>query len=101
MPPRIEQGIQEENLRFLLNRDVYSEDYYQFICDLVSVNAQTRRLVIRENLPVAVNAVNLAVNFLLNTYTHAKRRQKVIIGDLLDAIEFYLGKYMNNVHCCK
>ena len=91
MPPRIEQGIQEENLRFLLNRDVYSEDYYQFICDLVSVNAQTRRLVIREHqIPVAVDAVDLAVNFLLNTYTHAKRRQKAIIGDLIDAIEFYL-----------
>ena len=62
MPPRIEQGIQEENLRFLLNRDVYSEDYYQFICDLVSVNAQTRRLVIREKIPVAVDAVDLAVS---------------------------------------
>ena len=63
MPPRIEQGIQEENLRFLLNRDVYSEDYYQFICDLVSVNAQTRRLVIREKIPVAVDAVDLAVSY--------------------------------------
>ena len=29
MPANIEREIQEENLQFLQNRDVYSEDYYR------------------------------------------------------------------------
>ena len=92
MPPRIEQCIQEENLRFLLNRDIYSEEYYNFVVDLVSicVNVPSKKSMIKDNSQVAVDAVSLAVNFLLNTYTHAKQRQKFVIGDILEAVEFYL-----------
>ena len=92
MPPRIEQCIQEENLRFLLNRDIYSEEYYNFVVDLVSicVNVPSKKSMIKDNSQVAVDAVSLAVNFLLNTYTHAKQRQKIVIADILEAVEFYL-----------
>ena len=38
------------------------------------------------------------VNFLLNTYAHAKRRQKSIINDLIAAIEFYIE---NDSEACK
>ena len=38
MPSAIERGIQEENLRFLQNRDVFCDDYYQFISQLINAN---------------------------------------------------------------
>jgi hypothetical protein len=41
MPSSIEHGIQEENLRFLQNRDVFCEDYY-----LVNIDILTSRLIL-------------------------------------------------------
>ena len=89
MPPRIEQGIHEENLRFLLNRDVYCEDYYKFVCDVVSANSQLRRAV-KQNELLAEHSVRLAAHFLLNTYAHVKRRQRSTINNIIDAIEGYI-----------
>ena len=41
MPANIDREIQEENLQFLQNRDVYSEDYYRFIFELCDTNARS------------------------------------------------------------
>ena len=34
MPASIERSIREENLRFMQNRDVFSEDYYSFLYEV-------------------------------------------------------------------
>ena len=35
MPASIERSIREENLRFMQNRDVFSEDYYSFLYEVI------------------------------------------------------------------
>jgi ubiquitin carboxyl-terminal hydrolase 9/24 len=84
MPSRIERGIQEENLRFLQNRDVYCEDYYRFVYDLASANRNPSKA---NRTPLAIESVKLAVNFFLNSYCHVKRRQKAMLGDIIDTID--------------
>lgn len=39
MPPRIMSAITYENLTFLKNRDVFSQDYYNFIQQICSANS--------------------------------------------------------------
>ena len=70
MPGSVERAIREENLRFMQNRDVYSEDYYRFVYELVTVNTYRRSspqfpLLCRES-------ATLALQFLLNTYLHVR-----------------------------
>ncbi len=89
MPAHIERGIQEDNLRFMQNRDVFCEDYYRFVCDLISVNDHHST----GSSPVlATESAKLAVNFLLNSYCHVKRRQRAVICDIVDTIEAYLDR---------
>ncbi len=88
MPSPIEKEIQEENLRFLLRRDVYCEEYYKFITDLTAINCSTS--VIKGNDCLAQESVRLAVNFLLNSYAHLKRRQKSFMSELVDTVETYV-----------
>ena len=38
IPAAIERSIREDNLRFLQNRDLYCEDYFRFIYQLVTAN---------------------------------------------------------------
>ena len=100
MPSAIERGIQEENLRFLQNRDVFCEDYYQFICQLINANRgftpppPPRLFEVRGSNPVvvpepkisstlAIESVRLAVHFLLNSYYHVKKRDRQIQVDLI------------------
>ena len=37
MPASIERSIREENLKFMQNRDVFSEDYYSFLYEVKSI----------------------------------------------------------------
>lgn len=39
IPPRILRAIQEDNLRFFRDRDIYCEEYYNFVHQLVTCNA--------------------------------------------------------------
>ena len=93
MPSAIERGIQEENMRFLQNRDVFCEDYYHFICQLINANRgfapppPPRLFEVRGSNPVpepkssstlAIESVRLAVHFLLNSYYHVKKRDRQI-----------------------
>ena len=98
MPSAIERGIQEENLRFLQNRDVFCEDYYQFICQLINANrsfapppppklfdvkpplsnALTSSLATTSNSSsvLSIESVRLGVHFLMNSYYHVKKRDR-------------------------
>lgn len=42
MPPRIMSTITYENLTFLKNRDVFSQDYYNFIQQICSANSVSK-----------------------------------------------------------
>ncbi len=99
MPASVERGVQEENLRFLENRDVFSQEYYNFVADLLQCctggggggtrsrtgmgkrgEGETERELQCEN------AVRLAVSFLCNTYFHVRERQSGVISDTVDAV---------------
>ena len=41
MPASIERMIHEENLRFLDNRDVFCQNYFDFVHDVVSTNVRS------------------------------------------------------------
>ena len=88
MPSTIEQGIQEENLRFLLRRDVYCEEYFRFVTDLTAANSSMSR--IKQNPQLAIQSVKLAAHFLLNSYAHLKKRNKTLMSNLVDTIETYV-----------
>ena len=109
MPATIEREINEENLRFLQNRDVFSEDYYKFISELSSINLSSapanglsigvRHMdvgeetgnhsakVIENSSHLKLQSVRLATHFLLNSYIHVKKRQKEVMNDIVQNIE--------------
>ena len=99
MPASIERSIREENLRFMQNRDVFSEDYYSFLYEVnigmdllqklcVSLLSWTPYNIFHFQLtnansgPVSRNpedqeqmnteSVKLAIHFLFNTYYHVR-----------------------------
>ena len=106
MPSAIERGIQEENLRFLQNRDVFCDDYYQFISQLINANRNSalpppppRLFDVKPSLSgslvaaaaaatssssslssmssvLSIASVRLGVHFLLNSYYHVKKRDR-------------------------
>lgn len=90
MPASVERGIQEENLKFLENRDIFSEEYYNFIQNLLSANVHSARNPNFESL--CENTVLLAVNFLCNTYLHLRERQSLLVGDFVDSITSLLNR---------
>ena len=84
MPPSIERAIREENLRFMQNRDVYSEDYNNFMFDLATVNTYKQRSA--DYVTLSQESVKVAVQFLFNTYYHVRRRKRSALVDWTDAI---------------
>jgi len=95
MPAAIERSIREDNMRFLQNRDVFCEEYYRFIYELVTTNTYKHRA--EEFNKLCLESVKLAVHFLLNSYFHVKRRQRAVIADWVDAIESIIS---TNAHAC-
>ncbi|KAK7081025.1 Ubiquitin carboxyl-terminal hydrolase 24 [Halocaridina rubra] len=77
MPPRIFATIMHENLTFLKNRDVYSQDYYTFILQLCTANMDKIKNETKNLL--YVQAAYLGVNFLLNTYIRTKVKEEAAI----------------------
>lgn len=66
MPGRVQRSVRLENLRFLRNRNVFSQQYFDFVFSLSTVAAsdddeQTLRLLIE-----------MAIKFILNTYLRTK-----------------------------
>ena len=93
MPASIERMIQEENLRFLDNRDVFCDNYFDFVHDIVSTNVRSRSSASsgRSNFgqsvsgaaddfdAMCVDAVKLGILFLFNTYSHLKTRSGAFV----------------------
>ncbi|XP_015922706.1 ubiquitin carboxyl-terminal hydrolase 24 [Parasteatoda tepidariorum] len=86
MPARIQQVVQDENLRFMHNCDIYNDSYFLFIRKLLFANVD---LVSAPNFPYyAVNSLMpLSLNFLLNTYLRYKKRTSDTMNDMVDFIE--------------
>jgi len=95
MPPLIERGIREDNMKFMQNRDLYCEDYYKFVYSLAKLNIVTlerrrhrsRRLSANTTAlspqvqSMYISSMKLAVNFFLNTYCHVRNRDKYVMQD--------------------
>ena len=96
MPASIDRMIQEENLRFLDNRDVFCDNYFDFVHDIVSTNVRSRSSASapcgRSNFgqsvggaaaddfdAMCVDAVKLGILFLFNTYSHLKTRRGAFV----------------------
>ena len=84
MPASIERMIQEENLRFLDNRDVFCDNYFDFVHDIVSTNVRSRSSArsfgqSSDFDAMCVDAVKLGIFFLFNTYSHLKTRSGAFV----------------------
>ena len=88
MPAAIERGIQEENLRFLENRDVFCDEYFKFIYEFLSCNANA----VKVDAITSLQSVKLAVHFLCNSYFHLRHRQSAYMRDVLDTVASYMEK---------
>jgi len=64
MPGRVQRCVRLNNLQFLCNRNVYSEQYFLFMRQLAANDT---------NSPEALKIkVQTATRFILNTYLHTK-----------------------------
>jgi ubiquitin carboxyl-terminal hydrolase 9/24 len=79
IPSSIQRSINEDNLLFMQNKEVYTPEYWKLIKDLVDVNI--RYLVseeegfsadVRERVGLA--SFQLGINFLLHTYIRTKKK---------------------------
>ncbi|TRY69996.1 hypothetical protein TCAL_02811 [Tigriopus californicus] len=98
MPPPIERDIQEENLRFLENRDVFCREYYTFITELIQVN-MTRKPQMSDDEydQLGTYSLRLGIHFLLNTYFHLKRKDSALIGEIVNACQ---SLCRSSLKCC-
>ena len=78
------------------NRDVFSEDYYSFLQNLATVNSAVRRSGEKEEL--CTESVQLAVQFLFNTYYHVRRRHRSVMADWVAAIESLIQGCATTAH---
>lgn len=93
MPASIERTIQEENLRFLENRDVFSDEYYRFIHELMSANLHTMRgRGTDQYSTICQETAKLGVNFLLHSYFHLRNRESSFMSEIIDAITSLLER---------
>ncbi len=92
MPASIERTIQEENLHFLENRDVFCVEYYSFIRELIGCNSASHsvapgsKTLISDYDQLCECSVKLAVNFLCHTYFHLAKRESAVMEEIRDGI---------------
>ncbi|GIY96406.1 ubiquitin carboxyl-terminal hydrolase 24 [Caerostris extrusa] len=91
MPARIQQVVQDENLRFMHNCDIYNDSYFLFIRQLLFANINLVHSLKFSNYAVD-SLLPLSVNFLLNTYLRYKKRSSETMNDLVD----FIAKVVNN-----
>nr|XP_044995148.1 ubiquitin carboxyl-terminal hydrolase 24 isoform X2 [Jaculus jaculus] len=90
MPARIYQMVRDENLKFMKNRDVYSSDYFSFVLSLASLNATKLK---HPYYPcMAKVSLQLAVQFLFQTYLRTKKKLRVDTEEWIATIEALLSK---------
>ncbi|MGH0142813.1 UNVERIFIED_CONTAM: hypothetical protein FKN15_076647 [Acipenser sinensis] len=90
MPARIYQMVRDENLKFMKNRDVYSNDYFNFTLSLASVNAT--KLKHPAYQAMAKVSLQLAIQFLFHTYLRTKKKLRVDTEEWIATIEALLSK---------
>ena len=61
----MQKSIRLDNLQFLRNRNVYSEEYFRFIRNLVSIETGGDIVMLKIQ-------VEMALKFMLNTYLRTK-----------------------------
>lgn len=90
MPVRIYQMVRDENLKFMKNRDVYSSDYFSFVLSLASLNATKLK---HPYYPcMAKVSLQLAIQFLFQTYLRTKKKLRVDTEEWIATIEALLSK---------
>ncbi|KAB1268965.1 Ubiquitin carboxyl-terminal hydrolase 24 [Camelus dromedarius] len=90
MPVRIYQMVRDENLKFMKNRDVYSSDYFSFVLSLASLNATKLK---HPCYPcMAKVSLQLAIQFLFQTYLRTKKKLRVDTEEWIATIEALLSK---------
>ncbi|XP_015755638.1 PREDICTED: ubiquitin carboxyl-terminal hydrolase 24-like [Acropora digitifera] len=85
MPATIQRVVHTENLQFMQNRDVYNEDYFRFILNLASCN--TRITSSKKQSILSVSSLQLAVNFLFNTYFRTTKKLRSHTEEWCNCIE--------------
>ena len=100
MPASIERSIQEENLRFLENRDVFCDEYYRFVQDLLLANnVRNPSTSTKEFEEMCEESVRLAAAFLCNTYFHVRERQSAVMADMIDGVSSLLDRSARATEC--
>uniref|UniRef100_A0A8C3TK63 Ubiquitin carboxyl-terminal hydrolase 24 n=1 Tax=Chelydra serpentina TaxID=8475 RepID=A0A8C3TK63_CHESE len=90
MPVRIYQMVRDENLKFMRNRDVYSTDYFSFVLSLASLNATKLK---HPYYPcMAKVSLQLAVQFLFQTYLRTKKKLRIDTEEWIATIDALLSK---------
>ncbi|KAH0618572.1 hypothetical protein JD844_017919, partial [Phrynosoma platyrhinos] len=90
MPVRIYQMVRDENLKFMKNRDVYSSDYFSFVLSLASLNVTKLK---HPHYPsMARVSLQLAVQFLFQTYLRTKKKLRVDTEEWIATIDALVSK---------
>ncbi|XP_014661859.1 PREDICTED: ubiquitin carboxyl-terminal hydrolase 24-like [Priapulus caudatus] len=84
MPARIQQVVREENLRFMQNRDVFNAEYFHLLYQLTRCNTTKEAL---QNHQVALQSVQLAIQFLFTVYFRTKRSLRADTCEWLELLE--------------
>ncbi|CAH1242990.1 USP24 [Branchiostoma lanceolatum] len=83
MPPDLQQEVHAQNLRFMLNKDIYSTQYFSFIKRLVCCPLQGD--VVTEAELVA--GTKLALHFLCNTYFTTKGALRTEVHSWVECVK--------------
>ncbi|XP_060555692.1 ubiquitin carboxyl-terminal hydrolase 24-like isoform X1 [Ruditapes philippinarum] len=90
MPASIQRFIHSENLTFIKNRDVFNEEYFRFVKNLVAENSNHMKHEDYSNMCMV--GLRLAVKFLFNTYFRTKKKTKAELDEWVDVIEVILSR---------
>ncbi|KAL7985042.1 hypothetical protein Chor_003612 [Crotalus horridus] len=90
IPVRIYQMVRDENLKFMKNRDVYCSDYFSFVLSLASLNAT--KLKHTHYPSMARVSLQLAVQFLFQTYLRTKKKLRTDTEEWIATIEALVSK---------
>ncbi|XP_044286407.1 ubiquitin carboxyl-terminal hydrolase 24 isoform X3 [Varanus komodoensis] len=90
MPVRIYQMVRDENLKFMKNRDVYSSDYFSFVLSLASLNATKLKHPYYPSM--AKVSLQLAVQFLFQTYLRTKKKLRIDTEEWIATIDALVSK---------
>ncbi|XP_077980970.1 ubiquitin carboxyl-terminal hydrolase 24-like [Glandiceps talaboti] len=85
MPASVQQEIRDANLRFMKNKGVFNVEYFKFVRQLVLCNARNKNSSQFDE--IVVSSLQLAIQFLFNTYFRTKKKLRLEIGEWCTSIE--------------